>query len=226
MILRNTLRIILTGLVLSVGISESASADVYCDRVWVWGGATGASYTISPGIWTLNGVEKARTFKNGSSIDADPNTKATKTQYVSGTFNDFHYGIDVYTPVGGAQKQIVNWCEWNSATLLLPNGAEVEIKGYVTTGGGVDQVMVMCDFTANPADPTIVVQINNDPPVYSGPESGFSPGAFNLEHVASRYLRNLGDVPAVSEWGLVALGLIVLAAGTVVLRRRIMPLAG
>ncbi len=226
---------------------------MYTDLVWVWGGPNGVNYTISPGVWTLDGVEQGRTFPDGGKIDAPPNSKRTAKRPIPGKFNDFHFGIDIYTPDGKTPKHLEGSGVWSLTTLAVL-GDQIELKAYATTGTNEDTVLVDYDFTSSEADPTIVVDIN-DVQVYSGAESGFDASGQGLEHVASRFLTietMCGDgirdgseqcdgdddekcpgsclsdctcapgtkIPAVSEWGLGVMLLLVLTAGTVVLGRR------
>ena len=209
-----------TGVFLAMAASPAyATKGVYCDRVWVWGGNTGANYTISPGVWTFDGAEKARTFQGGDKIDVGANEKGEKIQCVFGWFNDFHYGPDSYTPVGGPKTTIVYWATWSKSNWPVNAGDELELKGYATTGGAPADVMVDADFSADPQNPVITVTVDGTQ-VYSGPESGFDPAAHGLAHVASHFVLFKGtDVPTVSTWGLAVLVLMLLAAGTVVVRR-------
>ncbi len=206
--------ILVVGIALLVAATSAEAAIPATDTVGPI--PAGATYIITPGFWTRDGVVIGITFPNGDSIPPPPNPKSD-TIKLPQVPNDFHYEGDVYQDPQGNITIISAWYTWSSPVLVL--------SGPIIVGdGSVPKLSVMSDFdyTATPDDPNVVID-KDGLEVYDGPLSEVPFANLQLTTVGTREANGEADVPTVSEWGLIVMTLLLLTAGTIVFGRRRRP---
>jgi hypothetical protein len=151
----------------------------WCDLVQVWGGSTGGTYCVTPGIWTKDGKEIGRTFRTPKKITVGPGEHTHCVQYVKlpDNPNDFHFVNDVWSTADG-DTLITCWTFWDSFFSFT-----IEIQLYISTTPGNHTVDCSFDFTIDPLDPDFIY-ILDGVLEYQGPFSGFDPNLIPVEIVS------------------------------------------
>lgn len=157
----------------------------WCDRICVTGGPDGATYTATPGIWTKDGEEIGRTFRNGATVTAPPGQTVYRSDYIRlpAEPNDFHYIGDTYTTPSGTTT-ISCWSFWNPFFSIT-----IQVTMFKPITPGDHTTDCIYDFNGDPSDPFFLL-FADGVVLYSGPFSLFNPVAFNVEPVTMHILDN------------------------------------
>lgn len=172
----------------------------------------GATYIITPGYWTKDGLVIGVTFPGGDSIPPPPNPKSDTIKLPDHP-NDFAYVGDIYIDPYGNVTTISAYYWWYTG-YSAP-------AGPIIVGDGTEPsvtVDVSLDFTSVPEDPYVILE-KDTVEVYSGPMSGLVLADYDLMTVGTRGGAP-GAIPTVSEWGLMVTVLLLATAGTILYGRR------
>ena len=173
------------------------------------------NYFISPGFWTKGGAIIATTFPGGQRVDVPPGGSIEKCDhiFIEGRPDDFHFDGDMWN--GTVYMGQAFWTQ----NAPPAGGCKIPIPDV----GPGRQVQIIVDYTVVPPHINVVV---NGMRIFDGPLQEFQdnppppPLVFGI--VGARNIESMepgAPIPTVSEWGLIVMTLLLLTAGTIVIRR-------
>jgi hypothetical protein len=162
----------------------------WCDSLTAFGGSTGGTYDVTPGLWTYNGELVGLTYRNGETHAVPPNQSVCACIEYSelwGDPNDFHFiGNRWISPDGVVY--ISCWSFWYHLSIF-----NFTIEFYIPIFPGNFFMDFTYDFRPNPNDPQMIVK-QNGVVVYSGSRSAFNPGPLNLRQISFHTVRDTAQM--------------------------------
>lgn len=209
--------------------AATAADETWKDCIWVQAGDAPVNYLVSPGQFTKNGADIGdETWPEGGKIDVEPGDKREECypppgappHKLPGPPNDFHFGPDIIN------KQFAYWGQafWNQDA--PPPKVEIPLPAPPPGTPPGKSFFVQVDYNQDP--PMAWVWENppwgpDDPDAWDKETADIKvPLDFLLDGDLSgirEVIPPLPLIPTVSEWGLIILCLLLLTAGTIVIRR-------
>lgn len=194
----------------------------------------GGTYMITPGYWTRDGAHIGTTWIGGGQITGAGTVYSFANLKVRP--NDFHYGAqpppnhglpgppDMYTQANGKKTNIRSWTFWIGGFELIPPTDQVLPIFGGTAAQGPASIDVETTYNISsgaPNNPNLLLKLNGST-IYNNPLAGLAGSgvlaANNLEQIGVHAVSVLNNIPTVSQWGLIGMGLLLLTGGTLALR--------